>query len=424
MSTLIIQLPAHQRLSSEPATADAPAASPSKGAAAAREYFYVLTTNGQTPARQGVSPASMLPRADNVIAVMSPTDLSWHRVNLPKAPSARLRQALGGLLEEHLLDDPDDVHMALAPHAKAGEPTWVAVCNHTWLTGQIMALEKVKIRVDRVVPAVWPDAPETAYFHELQDTEGDEREGGLELMLTWSTPDGVATWPLTGTLARGLLPEPLPPGTRCFATPAAAAPAERWLGHAVHAQTQAEHLLQAARSLWNVLQFELSPSSKGLQAVTDQWRQFLSPQWRPVRAGLLGLVAVQIIGLNLWAWHQQREIKAKRDSLASVLKASHPQVQVVLDAPVQMRRETETLRAAAGQPGDSDLETLMQAAAAAWQGDAPSRGLAYDGTSLSLVLPEQWGPTEIDQFRMALEASGFSMEQGAGQVTLRRAVPG
>lgn len=421
MSTLIIQLPAHRRLSSDPAHA----ASASGAAAGPGEYVYVLTANGQTVARQGVAPAAGLPKADTVVAVTGFTDVSWQRLPLPRAPSARLRQALGSLLEEQLLDDPEDLHLAVAPQAKAGEPTWVAVCDHTWLTGQLMVLEKAKVRVGRVVPAVWPDAPETAYFHEVHDTPGSAREDGAELMVTWSTTEGVATWPLGGTLARALLPEPLPDGARCFATPAAAAPAERWLGHAVHAQTQAEHLLQAARSMWNLLQFELTPSTKGWQVVADQWRQFLSPQWRPVRAGLLGLVVVQVIGLNLWAWHQQREVKVRRDAITTVLKQAHPQVQVILDAPVQMRRETDSLRALAGQPGEADLETLMQAVAGAWQGDTPSRGLAYDGASLSVALPEQWGEPQVMQFSEALQSAGFAVEQqGNGQVTVRRAARG
>ncbi len=420
MSTLIIQLPAHQRLSTDPAALDAGGVA----ASGAREYAYVLTTNGQSITRQGVGPASALPRAETVIAVTSPTDVSWHRLVLPKAPSARLRQALGSILEDHLLDDPDDVHLAVAPGPRGAEPTWIAACNHTWLTGHLMALEKAKLRVTRVVPAVWPDEPATGYFHELHDTHGDHREGGLELMLTWSTTEGVATWPLTGGLARALLPEALPPGTRFFSTPAAAAPAERWLGHAVTAQTPSEHLLQASRSLWNLLQFELTPQSKGLQAVVDQWRQFLSPQWRPVRAGLITLVAVQVIGLNLWAWHQQRQVKLKKDEVTAVLRAAHPQVQVILDAPVQMRRETDNLRALAGKPGESDMESLMQAVANAWMGQTPSRGLAYDGASLTVAIPAQWGPSELEQLRGRLQASGYVADSPAeGQLTVRRASP-
>jgi general secretion pathway protein L len=419
MSTLIIQLPAHVRLSSDPASADAvkaPSATPQT------EYFYVLTANGQTAHRHGKAKAVDLPRADNVVAVTAPTDLSWHRLSLPKAPSARLRQALGGMLEDQLLDDPEDLHMAVAPNAKAGEPTWVAACHHTWLTGHLMALEKARVRVTRVVPAIWPDEPPTGYFHELHDTGGSEQEHGVEFMLTWSTGEGVATWPLAGTMARRMLPEPLPPGARFFATPASAAPAERWLGGVVQAQMQTEQLLQAARSMWNLLQFELTPNSKGFQAVTDQWRQFLSPQWRPVRAGVACLVVAQVAGLNAWAWHQKHELKLKRAEMLTVLKTAHPQLQVILDAPVQMKRETESLRAASGQPGENDMEALMMAAANAWVGTTPAKGMNYDGSALTLAPPADWGPPQVEQFSSTLKASGFSVEQGAdGQVTLRRA---
>ncbi len=422
MSTLIIQLPAHQRLSSDPAALGAPGGGAS-GSASSREYFYVLTANNQTVARQGVSPAPMLPAADSVVAVLAPTDISWHRLVLPKAPASRLRQALGSLLEEHLLEDPEDVHIAVAPGARAGEPTWLAVCRHQVLTAHLMALEKAKVRVDAVVPAVWPDAPASGYFHELHDTHVDvtESERSIELMLTWSTTDGVATWPLSGNLSRALLPEPLPPGARFFSTPAAAAPAERWLGQVVITQAQTEHLLQASRSLWNLLQFELTPSSKGLQAAADQWKRFLSPQWRSARLGLVALVATQIVGLNLWAWHQTREIKHKKDELVSVLKAAHPQVQAVLDAPLQMRRETDTLRAQAGQPGANDMDALMQAVAAAWIGDAPVRGMSYDGAALIVVLPAEWSPVQADQIRSRLQNADYTVDQAEGQLTIRRA---
>jgi general secretion pathway protein L len=421
MSTLIIQLPAHQRLSADPATLEGAGG----GSASSREYFYVLTANGETVARQGVSPANMLPPAETVVAVLAPTDVSWHRLNLPKAPAARLRQALGAMLEEQLLEDPEDVHVAVAPAARAGEPTWLAICNHQVLTAHLMALEKAKVRVGRVVPAVWPDAPATGYFHELHDTDADvtDAERGLELMLTWSSTDGVATWPLSGTLSRALLPEPLPAGARFFASPAAAAPAERWLGQVVHAQTQAEHLMQAARSLWNLLQFELAPQSKGLQAVSDQWKRFLSPQWRAARMGLAALVAVQIVGLNLWAWHQAREVRLKKDDMVALLKGTHPQVQAVLDAPLQMRRETETLRAQSGQAGDNDLEALMQAVAACWVGDLPSRGFNYDGNALTVSLPGEWGSGQAEQVRSRLQAAGYTVEQAEGQLTVRRAPP-
>lgn len=418
MSILILQLPARSRLS-----ADLVAAEPTSSAAlATKEYAYVLSVDGQTVARQGRCALSMVPRADTVVAVMAPTDISWHRLTVPKAPAARLRAALASLLEEALLTDPEEMHLALAPGAKAGQPAWIAACDLTWLTGQLMLLEKAKLRVDRVAPAVWPDEPATGYFHEVHeaaDAEGAQ-DKGLGIILTWSTLDGVASWPLTGGLARALVPESLPPQTRFFATPQVASPAERWLGQAVTVQTQAEHLLQANRSLWNLLQFDLTPNSKGFNAVSDQWRQFLSPQWRAVRFGLAALAAAQILGLNLWAWKLDHQLKLKRAEMTSVLKQAYPQVQVILDPAVQMQRETEALRAAAGQPGDNDLEGLMSVVASAWPNETPTANLQYNGNSLTLAPPPTWGPADIDQFRNKLSTTGVKVEVSEGRLTISR----
>lgn len=416
MSTLIIQLPARVRLRAD-AEQDAAGTLPG---ATAREFAYVLSGDGVSVTRQGRCVAPMLPRADNVVAVMPPQDLSWHRLTLPRAPAGRLRAALASLLEEALLDEPDDVHLAVAPAARPGQPTWVAVCDHTWLTGQIMALEKAKVRVDRVVPAVWPDEPASAYFHQLDgDPDGGESS---DTVITWSSAEGVATWPADGSLARALLPDPAPDDARWFATPAVAAPAERWLGRPVIVQTPAEHMLQAARSLWNLLQFELTPRSKGLHALRDQWRRLMSPQWRPVRAGLAALVAVQVLGLNLWAWHEKRDVQRQRSEMVQLLRQAHPQVQVVLDAPVQMQKETELLRAAAGEPGDNDLESLMGAVAAVWPAEQASPSLQYDGNSLTLGAPAGWGAPEIEALRERLLAAGVELEvdPAGGRFTVRR----
>ena len=420
MSILIIQLPTRARHQ-----ADAPASDAASASAGPKEYSFVLSADGVSVHRQGRSVAAMLPRADSVVAVMPATDLSWHRLTLPKAPPARLRAALAGMLEEVLLDDPEELHLALAPQAKVGQQTWVAVCDHTWLTSQLMALEKAKLRVERVVPAVAPDEPASAYFHEAQDGASTEGDAAGDMLLTWSSAEGVSTWPAAGSLARGLLPDPLPVQTRFFATPPVASPAERWLGRAVTVQTQSEHLLMASRSLWNLLQFELTPRSKGVHALSDQWRRFMSPQWRPARVGLMALVGVQLLGLNLWAWQQKQQVQAKRGELVRILKQAHPQVQVVLDAPAQMQRETEALRAAAGATGDNDLEALMGMVAMAWPPLRPTASLQYDGTTLTLMPPTGWGPDDLTQFRARLSASGAQVEPLTdGRLQVRRAPRG
>ena len=103
------------------------------------------------------------------------------------------------------------------------------------------------------------------------------------------TPKHLTTHALWWVLIRPMS-RWMPVQTRFFATPPVASPAERWLGRAVTVQSPTEHLLLAARSIWNILQFELTPRSKGLYALTDQWRRVMSPQWRPARMGVLALV--------------------------------------------------------------------------------------------------------------------------------------
>lgn len=413
MSILIIQLPARPR---HVADADGGESSTPSGP---REYAYVLSPDGLSLGRQGRCTAAMLPRADSVVAVMAPTDLSWHRIALPKAPASRLRAALAGMLEDAVLDDPEDLHLALSPQAKVGQPCWVAACDHTWLTSQLMALEKAKLRVDRVVPGLAPDEPATALFHEAQEGVDPGGEGVAGVMLSWSTTEGVATWPLTGTLAHMLLPDPLPPQTRVLATPPVAAPAERWLGRPVTVQTESEHLLLAARSLWNLLQFELTPRSKGVYAFNDQWRRLMSPQWRPARMGLAALVVVQVLGLNLWAWHQERQFKARKAEMAQLLKQAHPQVQVVVDPAAQMRRETEALRMQAGVPGEADLESMLAAVVRAWPEDRTLGAFRYGPEGMALNMPPSWGPPEIDFFRVRMVRAGLqAQDSGDGRVLL------
>jgi general secretion pathway protein L len=92
-------------------------------------------------------------------------------------------------------------------------------------------------------------------------------------------------------------------------------------------------------------------------------RRFFSREWRSVRWGVLALLALQLVGLNAYAWQQRQALAAKRQAMNSPAAQRPPGVRTVLDAPAQMERETERLRAAAGRPGEADLESMLAAAA-------------------------------------------------------------
>jgi general secretion pathway protein L len=157
MSTLVILLPSRPRLAS-----GADAAPLSREGSA--ELLYVLSPDGLNIARHGRAKAALLPKADSAIVVLADTDVSWHRIAVPKAPAARLRAAIAGTLEEHLLDDADSLHFALAPSLTGGQTGWVGVIDKAWLKGELTALDKAGLVVERAVPMSWPEDMPLGHF--------------------------------------------------------------------------------------------------------------------------------------------------------------------------------------------------------------------------------------------------------------------
>lgn len=416
MSVLIIHLAPRPRLAAReagaPGAADAALRVPA-------EWSHVLSRG--TELSEGRCAAALLPRADSVVGLVPATDLAWYRIDIPKAPAGRLRAALAGVLEDALLEDPQDAHFALGPDSRSGQAGWVAVAHRPWLALQLQALEAAGIVVDRLVPQTEPQATPWGHF----EREPGAAEGGA-LRLLWADERGavaLSAGAAGGTLARALLPAPLPPGTLWTAEPAAAAAAEQWLGHSVSALSRADLALRAVNSGWNLRQFDLTLHHRGVRALRDQWRAFLTPAWAPVRWGLAGLLAVQLVGLNAWAWQQRGAVAERQRTMVALLQQTHPQVRAVLDPAVQMTRETELLRLRAGRPGDGDFETLMQAAAGAWPVQRPLQGLRFEPGQLTLDV-SGWSEEEMDRFSGTLGPGGWRVDREGSRLTLRHAAGG
>ncbi|WP_246312102.1 type II secretion system protein GspL [Pseudaquabacterium terrae] len=403
---LVIQLPPRARSGSVPPDA------------ASVPLAYVLSADGLVVTAQGRAPLAELPRADSVIAVAPPGEIGWHRLPLPKAPAGRLRAALLGMLEEALLDDDEQIHLALAPQAKPAQPTWVAALHRPWIAGWIAAIEQAGLTLERVVPALWPQEPGQAHVYPAGHGEGGDAAAPW---LTLADGEGVLTIPLAGGLARSRQAGWLAHELRWTAEPSVVAAAERWLGAPLQVQTEAESALAAARSPWNLRQFELAPHHRGMRAVRELAKQWRGPAWRPVRWGLAALVLLQIVGLNLHAWQQQRKLQSRQQEMTALLRSSHPQVRSVVDAAAQMQRETELLRQAAGQPGEADFEPLLALAARGWpDGQAPVQQLQYEPGKLSLAAAG-WAPQQIEQFRTRVEAAGARVTHDGGRLVVRTA---
>ncbi|HEY8047787.1 MAG TPA: type II secretion system protein GspL [Ramlibacter sp.] len=346
----------------------------------ATEFAYVVTNDSVTAVRSGAAQASVLPApgraGSEVVAIVPAAMLSWHRIELPKgttARSPRLRAVLEGLLEDRLLDEPELLHFALQPHARAQEPVWVATCNRDWLRGALQLLEQAGHSVARIVPEFAPQGEPALY------AMGDPDDP----MLAAVTPDGVTTWPLTPA-AIALLPS-LPQDTACVAEPAVAVLAEQLLQHRPVLQQPSDRWLRAARSEWNLAQFDLSSSGQAMKRLGAVWGDVVSsPQWRPARWGAIALVVLNLVGLNAWAWRERSALDTKREAMRHALTDTFPNVKVVVDAPVQMEREVAALRQATGVASGRDFEAMLGAVALALPPQRAAAAVDYSNGELRL----------------------------------------
>jgi general secretion pathway protein L len=451
MSLLVVKLPPRERLGPRSAGPEAAAA-----LRLPKRWDYVLSADGKLAGPLRWAAPAMLPKADQLVLVLAPADVSWHQVLVPKAPPARMAAALAGLLEERLLDDEADVHLALAPDALPGQPGWVVATHRPRLAAALAALEAAGRTVDRVVTLMPPpgpgmrghfEAPELVRLDDAGELDAAAAAAAVgpdtisasdgEPLLCLSREDGVWCLPLAGAtgpagvsgqgLAEALRSTwgPEAAGQRWTTTPAAAWAAERFLGRPVPLQTEAEHLLEAAtrgspEQALNLRQFELASRHRGLRAVGAVGKRLLSAEWRWARYGLAAVLGFQLLGLNAYAWQQRQALQERRAAIDDLLRTTHPNVRTVLDAPLQMRVETERLRVAAGRPTDADLEAALNAAAAAWpEGKGPVGSLRFEAGRLVLAAPA-WSAAEVAAVRERLRPMAWIADYAEGQLTLSR----
>ena len=374
-------------------------------AGAETEYRYTLSADGHSASGQGSARAALLPAAGRgageLVAVVPARALSWQRVQLPQgvgSQSPRLRAVLDGLLEERLLDDTAQLHFALQPGARAGSLVWVAICDRAWLRESLQALELAGRPVARVVPEFAP-GPTASGQPELfvQGTPDDP-----QLVITgYGADHGVAVLPLSGAaLALGQS------GT-------------------TDADPDSPSALQAAASGWDLAQFDLANSGRTRalrKAGTLGGALLRAPQWRAARWGAALLVLAHLAGLNAWAWQERQTLAAKQAGVRNALTQTFPQVQVVVDAPVQMERELALLRQAAGSMSASDLEPLMAASAQALPAPWQASTIDYAAGELRLRGPALSAEEET-QARQTLAASGYQLRSDGDALVLRAAAP-
>lgn len=374
-------------------------------------HVEVQTAPGAKPSHLQWSTANLLPQATRqteTVALLPAAALSWHQIDLPpglnKQP-ARLQAALQGLLEDRLLDDPAQLHIALQPDWQDQPKPWVAVCDRAWLVAHMQSLEKAGLTVHRIVPELTPSKGP------LKVTAlGNESAGWL-----WISRSEQGIWgqPLHGLHTQGSdlgISEQELDNADIQAEPGVVAQTTALLGKTAQLITPGQHWQKAIASDWDLAQFDLRANTRTRQFKTWQrganvlWH---SPAWRPARWGLFILVTSHFLGFNIWAWKTRTDWQAQQQSWAQILRDNFPQVQVIVDPPVQMARELERLRQASGQLTPNDLESMLTALGQAMPpGLAAPRQWSYQPGQLRLQ-DFKPGSTEQQSMQQLLSDKGY-----------------
>lgn len=406
------------------------------------QWQWVRSRDGLSADAQGTDAPVLLPRDDDVVLLVPAHQVSWHLVQLPRMPHNRVRQALNGLLEERLLTDPAELHLALAPDFEFGRPVWVAALQKTTLETWLAALQTADRPVARIVPALPPLATGTPQLHAWMESD--------QAWVALSSSLGVSCWPLPAmdalavhaaadvgawlrTLALQVPSVPTDGLTRANAAsvfdawgrrsePACLTQAETALGVGFQLESPATGCLHAAQSDWELAQFDLklSAQARRSQRLHQLGRHVLhSRPWRAARWGVLalGLSAVSVVaGLT---WQEQQLLSTKQQGIRKTLTDQFPHITLVLDAPLQMQRELAALQRSRGHLGLGDVEVVLHDLGAS----VPSEALVGLESNTSLIRLRFATGTEavVQAVVAALRQKGWQVQVSGLAVEARRA---
>jgi general secretion pathway protein L len=383
---------------------------PHSAHAASSGYAHVHS-DGHSVLRHATGAASTLSaHAGEVVGVIPHSRLSWFTVQLPPAShGGRLPKVLHSLLEDRLLDEPEQLHIALPLEAetiaRAGGELQVAVCDKAWLRDVLAPLQAAGLTVQRLVPELAPsDTPMLQVIGEPDHSQSVLRHAqGVTLL-----PPNTAQWHAFAALTQDDL--------QIYAEPAMVTRVQSSLQRQPILQNAAQRWLTSTQTSWDLAQGEWAQgSAQRLQRQAQSAWQALrhAPGWRPVRWGLWALLALQVLGLNALAWREHQALNAQEAGLDNILKTSFPSVTLVIDAPLQMQREVNVLQQKSGVASNTDFEPLLASLARALPtGQLPTQ-LHYANHVLRL---HGVTPTHDDATQAALKAQGLTLRQESADV--------
>lgn len=339
-----------------------------------------------------------------VVLLLAGTDVNMLSLQVPPLSGPRLRAALPGLVEEHILGDPLDCVLVAGPAASDGTRP-VAVVARDWLEPLVRTILAQGARTVSALPAqlclpLQPGGVSAAIGGaELLLRQGQYAGFGIALeanpAVALQTARALAgDAPLTLYVPReqlgeyGVLLAEAGPGT--------VLEADDWA-----------HWIAGARGV----AFDLVPGLGAAGARQRDWRR-----WRvPIALAFLGVV-VNLAGINIEWLRLRGEANAVRQQMAQIFQSVYPN-QPMVDPVAQMRQGIARAQAGSGQIGADEFIYLAGALGEASREMMSPPGITsieYKERALRVaVKPETVDPNALRQLQAALSARGLSLEASA-----------
>lgn len=365
--------------------------------------------------------AATIAQANQVVLLLSASDVSLLRMKVPKLSAARLKSALPNLVEDRLISDPADSVIVAGPSGAEGMRT-IAVVQRAWLETIAKSLQALGARKITAIPfqLCLPYEPERV------SADIETHAGTIELALRLSEHEGIGlpispepnVSPVDSALqtVRVLVPEK---------------PVALWVptNEADAYRRAADHGITVEDEDWPVwiagarLQgIDLMAGLPGFGAPAFEWKT-----WRWPLALAATIAFVNLAGLYSGWWQLKREADTLRSSMTETYRSVFPQETVVVDPVAQMNQKLAAARRNAGQAADDDFTALAAALGETLnrissQGQSAPAIAALEYRDRSLTVRFKGDAPRLEDARTALAARNLAVSQtGAGMWQIRSA---
>lgn len=307
--------------------------------------------------------ATSTPQAQQDTVLVVPWSwLSWHRITVPPNSHRQLRAIAASLLEDELLQAPDQLHLSFDSHAHAvarkGGEISVAVCEQQRLQAVWQDLANQGCLPERIVPELWP-CSDGVQLHWLQTPS--------QAMRVWSHALGLMALPEQLPFEpQELTSRPLSDLKRLTAEPALVPQAQAWqarLARTVKVEVQDlnARLLSAAQSPWNLAQGKFEAQHPWVHALRSRWQWLRhDAQAKAHRWAWVSLVGVHVLGWGLSQWQHLVSVSHLQERIDRSFARALPNTPQ-LDAPAQLAQALRRLEQMHGVASPHDLPALLSA---------------------------------------------------------------